>query len=486
MTVVWEKMRDMNNTEGLLEAKSRAPGLTNPIFVVGVLRSGTSLLYSLLNQHPQMAFMYECDVLNFPKLLSGARFKGNWLARQEFYNQALSRHRLIYGKKLNGLENIRTPEDLYQVFGQGKDAALWGEKSPFYCLRLQQLATRNPGSPFVLIWRDPMEIYRSIRFAGKTARFFRRAGMLSRIIVYHEKMLAQAAALEKEGTRLYHVTYADLIDKTEDVCRGICEFLGVPFDSRMLDLGGADLSAVYYDSQHEHLRRGVIERQQISDEILNPKISRKLERFRNRWARLHSACFPGIKPAANASEPGFLERLRHQISGNLLCAWDGTKRVLFEFLPLEWLRTYRETARWFFAEREGVSEPAPSWGQQLAAHWPTILVSYLLIAAVGTLTALDPHLNYLPFYVIPCATLTLMLNWRWGSCAAVIASGIGPALLSKVETSFAQLWIFVWNSSMRFLLLQFMVLLLERIRREVLAGKADDSSASPDLHENLR
>ncbi len=84
------------------------PG-SSPVFVVGVLRSGTSLLYALLNQHPQVALMYECDVWNFPEAFSGIRFKRDWLRRQEFYNQALSRHRLTFGDSLRGLERVRLP-----------------------------------------------------------------------------------------------------------------------------------------------------------------------------------------------------------------------------------------------------------------------------------------------------------------------------------------------------------------------------------------
>ena len=72
----------MTTVEAPLSNQSKVAGLSNPVFVVGVFRSGTSLLYSLLNQHPQMAFMYECDAWNFPALLSKARFKGNWLERQ--------------------------------------------------------------------------------------------------------------------------------------------------------------------------------------------------------------------------------------------------------------------------------------------------------------------------------------------------------------------------------------------------------------------
>ena len=81
----------------------------SPVLVVGVFRSGTSLLCSLLNQNPQVALMYECDVWNFPRLLLAERFRRNWAARMEFYNQALSRHRLIEPNNLKGLETIHTP-----------------------------------------------------------------------------------------------------------------------------------------------------------------------------------------------------------------------------------------------------------------------------------------------------------------------------------------------------------------------------------------
>src|SRR3954471_18500088 len=118
----WQKSEDMIEASEGPVRDGKDLGISNPVFVVGVLRSGTSLLYSLLNQHPQMAFMYECDAWNFPELLSGPRFRGNWLARQEFFNEALSRHRLTFGKNLRGLENVRTPRDLYQVFGEGKGA----------------------------------------------------------------------------------------------------------------------------------------------------------------------------------------------------------------------------------------------------------------------------------------------------------------------------------------------------------------------------
>src|SRR5664279_4190695 len=127
----------------------------NPVFVVGVFRSGTSLLCSLLNQNPKIALMFECDVWNFPCWLLRSRFKRDWAERIEFYNWALSRHRMISMNDFSRLKTIRTPMDLYRAFGERKGAVLGGEKSPFYCPRLKQLHGHYPGASFILVWRNP-------------------------------------------------------------------------------------------------------------------------------------------------------------------------------------------------------------------------------------------------------------------------------------------------------------------------------------------
>lgn len=69
--------------------------------------------------------MHECDAWDFPQKFSKVRFRNGWLERQEFYNQALSRHRLIFGGSLHGLENVKSPEDLYRTYSEGKGAVFF-------------------------------------------------------------------------------------------------------------------------------------------------------------------------------------------------------------------------------------------------------------------------------------------------------------------------------------------------------------------------
>jgi len=304
---------------------------SNPVFVVGVFRSGTSLLYSLLNQHPQVALMYECDVWDFPRAFSGSRFRGEWLQRQEFYNQALSRHRLTFGENLRGLENVRTPEDLYRCYGETKDAKLWGEKSPLYSARLGQLARQYPDAAFIIIWRDPVEIYRSVLVAGKKAPFFRRPGMLHRLIHHKEKMIHEIARLRRAGVRIHDINYDDLVDQTETACRNVCEFLKIEFDPGMVGLERADFSAVYRAPQHEFLRRGVVERQKISGQVVETNVAQKLLRFRKRWERLTARQLALNDSVLKATEPSPSELMFHKTIGALLHIGENIKRLHLNF-----------------------------------------------------------------------------------------------------------------------------------------------------------
>ncbi len=398
----------------------------NPIFVVGVFRSGTSLLCSLLNQNPKVALMFECDVWNFPSPLLPFRFQRKWAERMEFYNQSLSRHGIISENDLSGLRRIRTPMDLYLALAEKKGAVVSGEKSPFYCNRLEQIHRQYPNAYFIIISRPAVEIYRSVLKAGQQSRFFGKPGMLSRMIYQQEQLIVQAGRIEKMGARIFRVTYADLIDRTEKSCRGLSNFLGVPFDEQMLRLNKADLSAVFKGPHFAHLRRGVIERQHYTEELVPPAIGNKLERYQNRWDRMQAGEADHPSGAAK-SGPGFFEFAYDNLAGNLLSRYDSMVRAAFEFVPLPWLQVYRLIKNWVVNPPSGKPDQNTSGIKDCQKHWPTILTATVMLAVITWVHShTDPHLMFVLIYSIPCVLLALVMNARWATLFVVLASILMP------------------------------------------------------------
>lgn len=409
--------------------------------------------------------MFECDMWNFPEIFSGPRFRGNWLERQEFYNKTLSRHSMPQDHGRPGLEKVRSPEDLYRVYGEGRQAVYCGEKSPFYCTRLEQLARRYPGCSFILLWRDPVEVCRSVKQAGMRSRFFRRRGFVSRLIFHQEEMIRQARRLQDRGVRIHHVSYGELTGNPQAACRAICDFLGLEFDPKMAGLDGADFSSVYRDPVHDHLRRGVIQRRSPARETLTHKVLAKLARFQVRWNRLTAGWYARPDDTARSfHEAGVIERCYHRIAGRFLHMLDDGRRVLFEFLPLNWLRAYRTTKAFLAA---GWVEPGEKQGgmwRQFRQRPATVLVSAAILAAIGALDFYTgPWFSLLPIYLIPIATLTLGLSTGWGFVGAVTS-----AIIISLRPVYAAVGlpagVVVWNCVMRILFFAPFVLLLGRRR----------------------
>src|SRR5229473_3144921 len=76
------------------EHQNCEPMSAGPLFVVGMWRSGTSLLYALLNQHPQIGLMYESDLPLLSSLFLLRRKSSWWLNKVDSWNGALTRHKI--------------------------------------------------------------------------------------------------------------------------------------------------------------------------------------------------------------------------------------------------------------------------------------------------------------------------------------------------------------------------------------------------------
>ena len=408
--------------------------------------------------------MYECDIWNFPGPLLKYRFKHDWVERIEFYNQALSRHGMMSGHDFTELKKIQTPSDLYRAFGKTKGATVSGEKSPFYGPRLEQLHRQYPEAAFIIVWRNPVEVYRSVLKAGQTSRFFGGPGMLSRLIYHQEQAIRQTDRIEKRGARIFRVDYASVVDQTEKTCRDISAFLGVPFDQRMLELNKADLSAIYQAPHHAYLRRGIVERQKYSEELMAPAVAQKLERYRHRWEQ-QQARWLNPPAGADQSGPWPIELVYHHVMGRALTFYDSMIRASFEFMPLPWLRVYRLLKTWVVNPPSGSQDEKTSLIKDGKQHWQTILAATGLLGIIALIHQhSNPHLLFILFYAIPCALLVLVVNARWATLFALASVIVSATIQYDGDSDYRPTGVFVWNFVARVILLELVILILARIR----------------------
>lgn len=182
---------------------------SGPLFVVGVWRSGTSLLYTLLNQHPQVALMYESDLPLLAPMFALRRSRQDWAERWEFWNSGLSRHRLDpirFGPQSDVKGAL---ECACREYAQKKNASIWGCKSPNYFDSLSQLAKDFPDARFIVIWRDPADICRSILESATRPGWFARPGMTHRALFGYRALKRECGLLQSAGLALLQVQYED-------------------------------------------------------------------------------------------------------------------------------------------------------------------------------------------------------------------------------------------------------------------------------------
>jgi hypothetical protein len=316
-----------------------APG---PLFIVSMWRGGSSLLYALLNKHPQVALMFEADLLLLrPVFIKPARVC-DWIERWEFWNQTFSRHGLEAAAFSDTEPEFRSVfETVHKVYARRKGAVIWGDKSPNYHDQLLQMAKDFPCARFIIVWRDPVEmIGATVRAAASGSRYFRKRGMPWRSLLGYRIFVRQCDQVISAGAAVHQLRYEDLVNDTAAVMRDVCKFLDIPYDHSLSTLAGADRSAVYAGRHHNRLREdGIVAGPRL--DVVEPSLRRRVLRYVALWRQVDSDIDNSIPPGV----PSFAEMQLDQFRYRLFCALDTFIRIGFCFLPIPLLRFYRKTKR---------------------------------------------------------------------------------------------------------------------------------------------
>jgi hypothetical protein len=133
------------------------------------------------------------------------------------------------------------------------------------------------------------------------------------------------------------------------------------------------------------------------------------------------------------------------------------------------------------------SRTQPSWRKEFQAHWPMLLACGLFLAAIGTAQFYSStHIMFLPFYIATCALLTWQSGRRWGALIAAVAAVIAPLVVATKDAGFRDLEVMLWNTVMRFIILEMCVLFVDRLhhQREIVHHRLADVEPPVRLAEN--
>jgi hypothetical protein len=212
-------------------------------FVVGVARSGTTLLRLMLDAHPELAIPPETHFI--PKLAKAMGEIPKGAGEGEMRRRAhavITEHRRWPDFGLDAQELDRRFEHtepfnathalraFYGLYAEQQGKSRWGDKSPSYVRRMRRVHAVLPEAHFIHLIRDGRDV------------------ALSQLEVHHgNDEVADAATewvegIEKArrvgggiGDAYMEVRYEDLVEDPGPVLERICARIGLDFDAAMLD-----------------------------------------------------------------------------------------------------------------------------------------------------------------------------------------------------------------------------------------------------------
>ncbi len=263
-------------------------------FIVGVGRSGTTLLRLLMDAHPDLAITPETHWLSDAITAIGSikQLRHVIIGNTYWKDIGISDKELdAILEKHNGEKPFDTLRAIYQHYGKRFGKSRVGDKTPIHGLIMHKIAHAFPEAHFIHIIRDGRDVavsYRDMWFGpGKDAKTAAKF-WLWRI----REMRQQAQFLP----HYMEVRYEQLVTEPETVLRTIGEFIQLPFhrnqlrahehaDSRLAEFGNIQHGGAVISTER---------RKAIFAETLNPPNDSRIGRWRTEMTKKEMADFESI------------------------------------------------------------------------------------------------------------------------------------------------------------------------------------------------
>ena len=221
-----------------------------PIFIVGVPRSGTTLLAAMLASHsrlscgPETHFFRQLSKIDPAPLTQDAAWLepaiqfldsitfGNYRDAERsgvIEKYALSRDCIkdFLSKREPSIANILSSITVPFMEGLGKSR--WVEKTPDHIEYVAQIRQYFPASPIVQILRDPRDVTISLMKVPWGI------GSLLEGLFYWKRLYESSEDFFRDDPLAYVLKYENLVACPVEELERLCQFIGEDFESEMLD-----------------------------------------------------------------------------------------------------------------------------------------------------------------------------------------------------------------------------------------------------------
>ena len=204
-------------------------------FVVGMNRSGTTLLRMMLDAHPQLTIPPETHFI--PDLIKVAREGAATpeallkviVSQREWGDFGLGEDELLERfRRLGSPSAGDAVREFFEAYCGRVGKPRWGDKTPRYVTRMRLIADALPEAHFVHVIRDGRDVALSVR--DRTVKDY----TVERVAQRWKEKISKA---RRDAPLLKHYTelrYEELVLDPERSLREICDFVRLPYDGAML------------------------------------------------------------------------------------------------------------------------------------------------------------------------------------------------------------------------------------------------------------
>jgi hypothetical protein len=213
-----------------------------PVIILGVGRSGTTLLRVMLDRSSELAIPYETFFV--PQL---AHRHGRRPKLDDFLDD-LGRLRTLYDWGIEpddvrprlheGMTTSEALAAIFETYAERQGKPRWGDKTPLYMQQLPLLERLFPDAIWVHLVRDGRDAALSFLelpegFSGKTWALPRTVPQFA--ARWRTEILAARQLGRHAGSRYLELRYEDLVDEPERNLRLVCEHASLTWEPGMLD-----------------------------------------------------------------------------------------------------------------------------------------------------------------------------------------------------------------------------------------------------------